>query len=426
MSATAPGEGGLRNHRVEFVRENADSDGNPVTPTDPAWELFSDRVYTVNGTPGSNLQGDRGLGDVDTDKHDKSVEEPELTVEYALQRNFLSSGNPNAAEADGMTRDSEGLIQNTHTVVDKQTLGTIAAGQTENGANQKDSRTYVAATGCKINTVEINDDPSDQPIIRVTVTYWPEKLREYQIDQPGTADSLDVVSSDGGDTSQTLIIEDDSGTTENVALNGTTAVTTTKTDWSSIDALYVTDGSGNATDTVGDITVSESGSGDALAVIDGSSSYDGIEGDSGIPATEAGSHAAAIGSAFENSLTGTLTYGGSDLAFELNNKSVTFENNLERQMRDESFRQRIAEGVRDATISPTVYGPVESKTQFERALTNESADVIWTYDNVGSITLSGVAATEDPEYNAETEQAFMTLDIGFDPSGGGTAGVTIA
>lgn len=429
MVETAPGEGGLREHRVEFVRETADSEGNPVTPSNPAWELFSDRVYSVTATPGSNLQGDRGLGDVDTAQHDKGMEEPELTVEYALQRPFISGGNPNAAEADGMTRTSDGLLPNSHTVVDRQKLGAIAAGETVNGSTAKDSRTYIVAQGGKINDVEINDDPSDQPIIRVTATYWPEKVREYQIDQPGSGANgeIGVKSTNANDTTQTLTIEDDgAATTEDVALNGTTIVWTTAT-FSTIDALNLD------AETEGDVqifensgTTSTPAQGDQLATTEGSTAYDGIEGDTGIPALGTGSHAAAIGTAFENSLTGTLTYGGGAMAFELNNKSASFGNNLGRQTRDDTFRPRIAEGVRDATLSPTVYGPVESKKQFERALTNESADVVWTFDSVGSITLSSVAATDDPEYSAETEQAFMTLDIGLEPSGGGTAGVTVA
>lgn len=424
MSVTA--ESGLRDHRTEFVRESTDADGDPVTPTDPAWELFSDRVYTVNWSGPPNLEGDRGMGDADVDEHDKAPEEHEITVEYALQRAFLSGGSPNAAETDGMQRDSDGLLPNTHTVVDRELKGTIAANETLNGSTAKASRSYLVAQGAKISTVEIQGDPSDQQPFRVVVTYWCEKVREYQVDQPGTADSLDVVSDDANDTSQTVIIEDDSGTAENVSLNGTTVVTTTKTDWSSIDAVYITDGSGNETDTAGTVSISETTAGDTLVEIDGSASYADVEGDSGIPVTESGSHASAVGSAFERTLADTFTYAGGSLAFEINSKSVEFDNNLGRNTRDDSFRQRIQEGTRDASATATVYGQVESARQFERALQNVGGDVVWTFASAGSITLSSARMTDPGEYSPEASQAQMMLDTTLTPQGGGQAGVTIA
>lgn len=423
MSTTA--ESGLRNHRTEFVREGVNSDGDPTTPSAPAWELFSDRVYNVNWSGPPNLEGDRGLGDADVDEFDKAPEEHEVTVEYAMQRAFMSGGSSNAAEADGIRRDSDNLLPNTHTILDREEKGTLAATETVNGSTAKDSRTYLVGQGGKISSVEIQGDPSDQQPFRVSVTYWMEKVRDYQIDQPGTADSLDVVSDDTDDT-ETVIIEDDSGTTESVTLNGTTVVTTTKTDWSSIDAVEITDGSGNQTDTEGTVSISETTAGDTLVEIDGSNAYANVEGDSGVPATEGGSHAAAIGTSFDRTLADSITYGGGSLAFEINSKSAEFDNNLERNVRDDSFRQRIQEGARDSSVSATVYGQVETRRQFERALQNTGADIVWTYPSAGNITWNLARLTDPGEYSPEASQAQMMLDATFEPQGGGQAGVTLA
>jgi len=87
---SAKSESGLRNHRTEFVRNNINADGDPETPADPEFERPSDRVYTVEWGPSPGIQGDRGLGDVDVDEHDKGPEEHELTVAYALQRWFVA------------------------------------------------------------------------------------------------------------------------------------------------------------------------------------------------------------------------------------------------------------------------------------------------------------------------------------------------
>lgn len=426
MSANVAGESGLRDHRIEFVRENSNTDGDPITPSDPAWELFSDRVYNTSWSGPPNLEGDRGLGDVDTDEFDKAPEEHEFTVEYAMQRTLLSGGNPNAAEADGLTRTSEGLLQNTHTVVDRSLNGTIAAGETVNGSTQKASRVYTVVQGGAISTVEISGDPGDQQPFRVIVTYWAEKVRAYQVDQPGTADSLDIVSDDANDTTQTVIIEDDSGNTESNTLTGTTTVTTTKTDWTTIDAVYITDGSGNESETAGTVTISETTSGDALLTIDGSSSYADVEGDPGIPVTESGSHASAVGSSYERTLADTITYGGGSLAFEINSKSIEFDNNLERNVRDDSFKQRMMAGTRDASLSATVYGQVESARAMIRALQNTGSDIVWTFPNAGSITLSSARLTDPGEPNPTATEAQMTLDNTFEPQGGGVSGVTVA
>ena len=113
MSTNA--ESGLRKHRTEFVRENVDADGDPVTPADPAWQAVSDRVYTVDWSPSPGLEGDRGLGDVDTDEHEKGPEEHELTVAYALQRWFVDdNGDPHDLAGDGLLRDSDNQIGRAH------------------------------------------------------------------------------------------------------------------------------------------------------------------------------------------------------------------------------------------------------------------------------------------------------------------------
>jgi hypothetical protein len=427
-------ESGLRKHRPEFVRENVDSDGDPETPTDPEFEKPSDRVYNIDPGFGPGLEADRGLGDIDTDEHEKGPEEHELTIEYALQRWFVDdNGDAHDLAGDGVLRDSDGLLPNTHTFLDREQKGTVAAMSTvegqvngKSGATGKSTRIFTVGKGGKIVDVTLTVDPGDQQPARVEVTYQFEKMRRYQVDQPDS-ETLHVQSTDPNDTSQTLSIEDEgANTTEDISLNGTTAVATTS-NFDDIDVLELD------AETDGDIEVyDDAGSpGELLAVLDGADSYDGIEGDHGIPALGSGSRASAIGNDYLRTLTDSITRSGSsDYWFEINSKELSIDNGLSTQMRDDSLRMRIQEGTRETEMSVSTYGETQSYTDIRRSLTNDGADIVWTFPDVttgqGTITLSTAKLTDPGTGPYEAEQSQMTIDETFAPEGGGTSALTIA
>lgn len=435
-------ESGLRNHRVEFVRENVDANGDPVTPSDPAFERPSDRVYSIEWGPSPGLQADRGLSDVDADEHDKGPEEHELTVAYALQRWFVdANGNPSDLAGDGVLRDADGLLPNTHTFVDREDKGTVAAASTvegqengKSGATGKATRIYTVAKGAKVGEVTLTVDPGDQQPARTEVTYQAEKVRRYQVDQPTDSANgeLGFVSTSANDTTQTVTVEDEGATTtEDVALNGTTTVWTSST-FSDIDALDLD------AETEGDIEVYQNAGtstspaqGELLAVLDGSSSYDGIEGDLGIPALGAGSHAGSIGTDYLRTLTDSITLAGSsDYWFEINSKELSVDNNLDTQPRDDSVRMRIQEGIRNVEMAVTTYGETQSYSDARRALQNTGANIKWSFPNAptgnGDIDLNNAKLTDPGIGPYEAEESQMTIDETFVPEGGGTSGLSIA
>jgi len=434
MSVRKP-ESGLRNHRVEFAIETTDETGVPQPPQDPSWEPISDRIYSHEWSPSAALEPDRGLSDVDPDTHNKSPEEHETTVSYALQRWLTdgtgsagsppTNGSPHDLSGYGVIRDSDNLLPATLTVVDREDKGTIQASSTINGTNQKSTRIYTVAIGVKVSNIEITLDPSDQQPVVSNVTLAHEYGRKHQIDQPDSSTTLDVVSSDSNDTSQSVVIENEGATTsETVSLNGTTTVSTTES-FGDIDAIYITDGSGNPTDTVGNVTVSES-AGDDLAVIQGSSEYDDVEGDYGVPALGAGSHASEIGTDFYRTLQDTISIGGSSTYWmEINSKSLTVDNNINRRMRDASYRMAVEEGIRDATLGATVYGETQSFKDMERSLSNRGADILWTFVNGEEIQLSNAKLDEPGSPTYEAEQTQMTLDNSFSGEGGGRTGLYV-
>lgn len=429
-------ESGLRNHRTEFVRENIDADGNPETPADPSWERPSDRVYSVEWGPSPGIQPDRGLGDVDVDEHDKGPEEHELTVAYALQKWFVdANGDPDDLAGDGLLRDSDNLLPNSHTFVDREAKGKVAPVSTvegrENGkanATSKEVRTYTVATGAKVAEVTVTVDPGDQQPARVEVTYAAEKTRRYQIDQPTADATIYVKSTDANDSTQTLTIENEgASTTEDVSLDGTTAQATTAS-FADIDALELdAETKGNVEVYEGDPSVD----GELLAILDGSDEYDGIEGDLGIPALGAGSHSAAIGSDYLRTLTDTITLGGSsDHWFDINSKELSVDNNVDRSPRDNSLAQRVREGVRDVEMSVTTAGETQSYADARRSLQNKGGDIVWTFPEAptgnGTITLSTAKLTDPGLGPYEAEESEMSIDETFTPEGGGSSAFAVA
>jgi len=429
-------ESGLRDHRVEFVREDVDANGDPVTPSDPVWERPSDRVYSVEWGPTPGLSADRGLGDTDVAAHDKGPEEHEFTTAYALQRWFVdANGDPSDLAGDGLLRDADGLLPNTHTVVDRESKGKVAPASTVEGrendpanATSKETRIYTVVRGGKIGEVTVTVDPGDQQPANVEVVHSAEKVRRIQIDQPTAGTTLQVKTTDDADTSQTLTVEDEGATaTEDVALNGTTAVATTAS-FDNIDALSLD------AETTGDVEVYDGDpatDGELLAVVSGADSYDGIEGDLGVPALGAGSHSSAIGSSFLRTLTDEITLDGDgDHWFDINSKEFSVDNNLGTSNRDDSLRMRITEGTRGVEMSVTTMGETQSYAAARRSLQNVGGKIVWTFPEAptgdGNLTLASSKLTDPGLGPYEAEESTMSIDETFVPEGGGTSALTVA
>lgn len=247
------------------------------------------------------------------------------------------------------------------------------------------------------------------------MTYQFEKIRSYQIDQPSSATELAIKSTDAGDTSQTLTVENEgSSTSEDVSLNGTTLVSTSNT-YANVDVLSLD------SETAGDIQVYiNSGTqasptqGDQISVIKGSGTYNSIEGDLGVPALGTGSHASALGSSYEIFLGDTVERpsGTSTWAFDIASTEFSVNNNLETTIRSDSMRQRIHVGNQDIEVAATVMGETESHSQIIEHLEKTENDVVWTLDN-STLTAGSAALTDSPSRTIEAGQATLSLDATF-------------
>jgi len=409
-------ESGLRNTRIEWAEGPNATDGDELPAHEAAWNLYSDRVRSFEWGTDTGVEENRGLGEADPE-HEKGPEGGTFTVVYDLQQALQSSGTPNDAAGYGIMRDSDNYLYAHHTVNARQEIGEVVENETVDGGNgSRRARIYTVAVGAYVDEVVLTGDPGSQQPITVEITYECVRIRSYQIDQPGGS-ALDLVSSSANDTSQTVTIEDDSGTTEQVSLNGTNTVTTAKTDWSSIDAIYVEDGSGNPTEFEGTISVSISG-GATLAQIEGTDSYDGQDYDEGVPITgSAGSHASAFNSSYEKFIGDTIERPAStSLAYDINSLELTVSNNTERTVREDTFGQRVHVGPRDSEVTATVVGPVESHSSVMESLQVNKNNLVWTLTD-STITISDSVLSDPGSRAPDAGQAAMTLDNTFTGEG---------
>lgn len=401
-------EGGLRDHRIEFVRETVTAEGENETPADPTWLLYSDNVRTFEWTPDAGNEEQRGIGNAYPSNFNKAPEEHALTVEYDLQKWLATAGgDPLDAAYDGLVRDANNKLPNTHTVVDREDkAGVVAANLVDANPSvtTRDVRTYTVGLGGHIATPSLNGDPSDQQPVLVELGYEFEKIRTYQIDQPPSGGDTVTVSGLGAGTEVTIENEDQS---ESETLTSDGATTQSFTD---VDAVYLNQRQ------AADVTLTYTTSGDEFMVIEGASSYDDVEGDLGVPTTGTGDHASAVGTAYETILGDTITRSAVALAYDVNSKAIEVDNNVTRTARDDTMRQRIHVGDADVTVTATVLGETESHAQLLDALTTTEGDLVWTMTG-GTITVPGATMTDYPSRSVEQGQAEMSLDTGFTGQG---------
>lgn len=421
MSAAESPESGVRNARTEFVRET--THGEYVS--NPAWELFSDRVREFTPDFGGGVEGARGRGDPDPDAAFAGTEDSSLTLVYDLQQKSGTgntfhdgSANPNDAATDFIERDSDNRILNTHTVVDRIEQSDLDAGNTVSGATSRDTRQYVVALGAR-GEVTITSDPSDGLPVQVELEYGAiEKLRRYQIDQPTTSEEpieLWVESTDNGDTSQTLTVQgtdtNDANQEEDISLNGTTQVQSTNT-YKTVDAPELD------SETAGDVNVyvddgSGTSAGDQISVLRGQNYYDHSEGDLGVSALGSGSHASAIGESYELPHSVSLERpDGTDLAANAHWEATEFAvaNNYASDPQGGTPRPDISAGDREATVDTTVWGETEAVTRTTEHLGTVTDNVRMVFSG-GHLQTDSAFESEVGEdgYNASAAKSMVDV-----------------
>lgn len=402
-------EGGLRSHRTEFARENTFGSA----PADPSMLKYSTTVTNFTWASDSVNEGQRGLGNADPANFHKGPESHELTITYDLEK-WFTDGSSNAKDAayDGLQRDSDNLLPNSHTVIDREDKSAIDAGQTVSGNTSYATRLYTVATGALVDEVAVTGDPSDSQPVTVELTYQAQKVRSYQVDQPDSSTLLTVKSTDSNDTTQTLTIESEgASTTEDVSLNGTTTESTSS-QFGDIDAIHLDgEATGDVEVAINTGTQSSPTVGDKLAVINGSSTYNGVEGDLGVPALGSGSHESLSGSA-ELFIGDTIKRGGSAFNYELPSATVTVANNVETTERSSGYGMGLHPANREITMEASMFGESATHDMLTQHLKNTAQDIDWVLDG-GTMTIKGAVLNEPGERAAEEGQAVMTTENTF-------------
>lgn len=387
-----PYESGIRSLRLQFVRETTEG----TTPADPDWLLYSDAVQSFEVSPTGSINPRGNVGSPDIANFNAGTESHEFSVTYDLQRWFSSSGD---AAYDGMVRNADGALPASHSMWARARAG-------HNGTAGGGSFIHYVATGAKINTVTLGGEPeSGEPIV-VTLNYMCRKLRAYQVDQPASSTTLEVVSTDNGDTMNITIENEGAATTETKALTGTTPITTTAS-FTSIGAAWL------ASEPAGNVTISD-GTYD-LMVIYGTAAYGDREGDQGIPLLGSGSHGSTIGTAYENILGDTIERpSGTNLGIDADIASVsmTVENNIETSSTVYSIGKILSEGPRTLTLNASVFGPTASYDAMMDHLRAVENNIVWTLSG-GSLTLVNAAMTSMGSIARDTGLALLTVDNTF-------------
>lgn len=400
-------ESGLRNQRIEFARETNFGE----IPTEPDFLKFSGVVNDYNWDVGDTVNERRALGDSDPVEFHKAVEDHSFEISYDLHKWLTSSGNPHDAAYDGIARDNDNLLPNSHLLLTREDKGAISADQTINGSSSKSTRIYTVGRGGLIEDVEISGESEDVTVAQVTLSYLVKKARTYQIDQPDSAIEIAAESTSDNDTSQTLTIENEDGSTSvDLSLNGTTVVNTTET-FSDIDALELD------AETEGDVKVYTYDTGasavqDQLAVIHGSNSYDGMEGDLGVPALGGSGtreDPSSLPSSYEHLVGDAFSRNSNVINHAISSATLSVSNDIENIELADEIGMALYAGSREITLEITQFGEATSHDVFEEALRGVTADTEWTL-NSGTITVNSAAIMDPGERGPSTDEAVMMID----------------
>jgi len=401
-SQSGTAESGQLPGRYEWVEEPSPG----AVPTDIEWNRFSDVIRTFEMDPGATLARQDSIATADAVDHNRGPEEPSATVGYDLQRFPVDgAGDPVDASAYGILRDQYNDL-----------LGTLlAVGRREYGGGNDGAgvREFLVVRGAGVDSVSPTLDPSGEQPILMELSLTARKARSYLIHQPSAATTLELVSTNDGDTMEVTIETEDAGTTDTISLDGTTAVTTT-TPYSDIDAVWLAD---NPT---GNVTVSD-GSGTTFLELTGGLEYSDddqpVDGDRGIPPLGAGSHAGEIGSSFEHFVGDRFERpAGEAVRARINSASWTIENNINTQALHNTRAPALDAGNRGVTVDADAAGPYISHKSMMESLQKVQQHIEHELSG-GTLQFKNAVPTDAAARTVEAEQAVASISETFSCSG---------
>lgn len=428
-------EGGIRRNSAYFAREETDDFGNPITPADPEFLLYSSVVRTMSGAASAEYEERTGVGNYAPTDKNRQQETAEISVEYDVERFFVdANGDPQGAFADAVQRTVDHNVASTHSYLEVEEKASVVPANTWNHRYYEDNgnshpsgttpdsvsratRIEGYARGCVPSEATLTIDPSDSAVLSVELSYTAHKYRRYQIDQPD-GEYVGVRSTESVDAGDVVIESTDGSESETLTLDGTTTVFSSTT-FGSL-RVHLPD------DQAGDVEVFASSDGTAadqlLTVIRGADAYDGIEGDTGVPAIGAGGFddGADLGSGIA-SLGAGMTFSGHPGAENIDSTAITVSNEVEQQPTDDGLAQAVMAANQTVSAEVTVFGETESPEKFDQHLMGTEAPLRWSV-NGGDVEIPRAYCSSGGETEKEQESAVMQVDVeytGMEPSDGG-------
>lgn len=425
-------EAGVRRTDTYFVREELDKNADPFTPANPTLRLYSSVVETTEIEPDAQFDERIGTGNYVPVHKNRQQEVHELTVAYDLERFFVdSSNNPLDAFADGALRGIDNRVANSHSFLEVEKKQNIVTGNTwhhryfqELGkshpsgsaptATAKGTRLEAYGRGCVPAESSMELAPEDSSVVGCEIQYTVTKYRKYQIDQPSSAITIAVKSTDPSDTGATVDIETKDGTTsESLTLDSSDA-TVLKTSTSTYDSLRVS----LPEDIEGDLEVytydsANSTAQQLLTVIRGAGSRDGIEGDRGVPLVGSGKFEdeSALNDGVP-ALGTNLKWDSHPAAEEVVSTTISAENEISENATNDGLTMSIQAGSQTLSCESTVFGETESAQQFDDYLLGREAELRFQVKG-GEVVIPRGYINSGGSTEREAGSAVMQSDVTF-------------
>ncbi len=390
-------ESGVRSRQIVFSREE-----NGTLPQGPQFKLFSDNVRSISWGPDNSKEAQRGLGTADPRGFFSGPESHDFSITYDMQRSLEDGGDP---AYDGMARDEDDRLPNTHSIREKNV---VANGGALNGGY----KIFTVAKRAKIGNPVIPGELSDGQPVQAELSYQAEKIRSYRIDQPSGEATLAAKSTNSDDDSQSLHIESNEGSiTADVSLNGNTPVNTTAS-FPNIDALELD------SETIGNVIVTNSDDSATLAQINGADEYDGIEGDLGVPGIDdSGSYQESVGKEYERFVKDEIERpADEELAYNVSSCEFSVDNALDTSPRPNTKQQRIQEGERTTEITATVHGADETHDKIMDYLKNNSKTLKRKMTH-STLVATNAVITDPGSRDRSPDESFYQFDVTFESEG---------
>lgn len=395
-------QAGMAVDYVEWVPEST----RGTVPTDPAWNAYSDNVRTAfDGSPDASTEAQRGLGERDPVGFFNGPEEHEFGFTYDLQQWYVDGAGATVDAGGAIMQDTpDNGVPESHTVVQKEA-------HAEGGSDGGGRYVFTVGVGGVPATLTVPFETEDGLPIQQELSYRFEKVREYDVSQPSASVPLGVQSTSTEDTTQSITLENDDGTTsETLTLNGTSFVATTAS-FASLAGAYLD------AETQGTIQIGTSDEqatpamAQQLSEIQGIVAYGDVEGDRGVPVTGAGSHAGAIGTAYIRFNEDQLHYSGpTDIAPEIVSGELEIDAGVDATTQNQSVRQTIDVAGRTTTLTASLVGPKVSVDQMVDYLTSNQQDIEWVANSGGTLSIDQAHITSVGDLTRETDNAKLVSE----------------